>query len=66
MMNSELLQDTKVVGSAAFACALDYAQICNQMITLAISICTLVYVAARAYQTIKSLRKTIKKKRKRQ
>ena len=63
MMNSELLQDTKVVGSAAFACALDYAQICNQMITLAISICTFVYVAARAYQTIKALRKPFKKRR---
>lgn len=66
MMNSELLQDTKVVGSAAFACALDYAQICNQMITLAISICTFVYVAARAYQTIKFLRNPVPKKRKRQ
>lgn len=63
MMNSEIMQDTKVVGSAAFACALDYAQICNQMITLAISICTFVYVAVRAYQTINSLRKSPKKRR---
>lgn len=62
MMDSNLIQDTKVVGSAVFACVLDYAQICNQMITLAISICTFVYVAARAYQTIKSLRKPLKKR----
>lgn len=61
-MNSELVQDTKVVGTAAFACALDYAQVCNQMITLAISICTFIYVAARAYQTIKFLRQPSRKR----
>lgn len=57
MMNSDLVQDSKVVGSAVFACILDYTQICNQIITLAISICTLIYVAARAAQTIKQLNK---------
>lgn len=61
-MDSDFIQDTKVVGSAALACALDYAQIFNQMITLAISICTFVYVAARAYQTIKSLHKPHKRR----
>ncbi len=61
-MNNELVQDGKVIGSAVFACVLEYAQIFNQMITLAISICTLVYVAARAYQTVKVLRKPIKKR----
>lgn len=63
MMDSDFIQDTKVVGSAALVCAIDYAQIFNQMITLAISICTFVYVAARAYQTIASLYEPTKKRR---
>lgn len=61
-MNNELIQDSKVVGSAIFACVLEYAQIFNQIITLAISICTLIYVAARAYQTVKVLHKQFKKR----
>ena len=48
-MPENLIEDGKVVGSASVAVLLDYAQIFNQIITLLISICTLVYVANRAY-----------------
>ena len=65
MLNSDLVQDSKVIGSAVFACLLDYTQIFNQIITLAISICTLIYVAARAYRAIRNLRSPQNKRRRR-
>lgn len=48
-MPEKLIEDSKVIGSATIAVLLDYAQIFNQIITLLISICTLIYVANRAY-----------------
>lgn len=64
MIDSSYIEDSKVLGSAAVACVLDYAQIFNQIITLIISICTLIYVVARAYQTIKNIKPhKIKRKR---
>ena len=62
-MNSTIFEDGKVVGSATMAILIDYAQVFNQLITLLISICTLVYVANRAYHSIfKSSAKRKKKK----
>lgn len=51
-MHENLIEDGKVVGSATLAVILDYAQIFNQLITLLISVCTLVYVANRAYHCV--------------
>ena len=62
-MNSTIFEDSKVVGSATIAILIDYAQVFNQLITLLISICTLIYVANRAYCSIfKSANKRKKKK----
>ena len=61
-MHSDLIQDSKVVGSATIAVILDYAQIFNQVITLLISICTFIYVANRAYQSLFYQHKSKKKK----
>ena len=58
-----ILEDGKVVGSATFAVLLDCAQIFNQMITLLISICTLIYVANRAYYSMVLVKKKNKKKK---
>ena len=65
MINNDLVQDSKVVGSATIAVIFDYAQIFNQVITLLISVCTLIYVANRAYQSLFKHRKCKKKKGKR-
>ncbi len=64
-MNSSLLDDGKVIGSASFAVILGYAEVFNQLITLLISLCTLIYVANRAYQSLMSSAKSNKKRRKR-
>ena len=63
MFGNELIEDSKVIGSATFAVALDLAQVCNQFLTLLISLMTLVYVAGRAYQTIKAIFPVSGKKR---
>ena len=62
-MNSNLLEDGKVVGSASLAVLVGYAEIFNQLVTLGISICTFIYVANRAYRSMTGI-KTSKKKRK--
>ena len=62
MINNSLLEDSKVVGSATFAVILDYAQVFNQIITLLISLCTLVYVANRAYKSLFAIKQGKKKK----
>lgn len=62
-MNSNLLEDGKVVGSASLAVLVGYAEIFNQLVTLGISICTFIYVANRAYRSLTDI-KTSKKKRK--
>ena len=51
-MPDNLVEDSKVIGSASIAIILDYAQVFNQVITLLISLCTLVYVANRAYNSL--------------
>ncbi|MBE6467070.1 MAG: hypothetical protein E7004_00550 [Alphaproteobacteria bacterium] len=51
-MPENIIEDSKVIGSASIAVLLDYAQIFNQLITLMISVCTLVYVANRAYYSL--------------
>ena len=51
-MPENLIEDGKVVGSASIAVLLDYAQVFNQVITLLISVCTLIYVANRAYYSL--------------
>ena len=61
-MNNNFLEDGKVIGSATFAVILDYAQVFNQLITLLISLCTLVYVANRAYRNIFAIKQSKKKK----
>ena len=62
-MNSTIFEDSKVVGSATMAILIDYAQVFNQLITLLISFCTLIYVANRAYHSIiKTPNKRKKKK----
>lgn len=63
MLNS-LFEDGKVVGSASIAVLLGYAEVFNQIITLGISLCTLIYVANRAYQSIASYQKAKKKRKK--
>lgn len=63
-MPENIIEDSKVVGSASIAVLLDYAQIFNQLITLMISVCTLVYVANRAYYSL-FIHKKKKKKGKR-
>lgn len=65
MPTNEIIEDGKVVGSASIAVLLDYAQVFNQMITLLISLCTLIYVANRAYQSLLRNKKGKKKKGKR-
>lgn len=64
-MNSNLLEDGKVIGSASLAVLVGYAEIFNQLITLGISICTFVYVANRAYGSLTGLTKSEKKRKKR-
>ena len=64
-MPENLIEDGKVIGSASIAVLLDYAQIFNQIITLFISVCTLVYVANRAYYSLFIYKKKKKKKGKR-
>ena len=64
MINSNLFEDSKVIGSATIAVVLDYAQTFNQIITLLISFCTFVYVANRAYQSLKSKPKSKQRKKK--
>ena len=64
-MPESLIEDGKVIGSASIAVLLDYAQVFNQIITLLISVCTLVYVANRAYYSIFIHKKKKKKKGKR-
>lgn len=51
-MTENIIEDSKVIGSATVTLVLDYAQIFNQLITLMISICTLIYVANRAYYSL--------------
>lgn len=63
-MPENIIEDSKVVGSASIAVLLDYAQIFNQLITLMISVCTLIYVANRAYYSL-FIHKKKKKKGKR-
>ena len=63
LLSSELAEDSKVLASASVAIWLDYAAVFNQLITLLISLCTLVYVAARAYRTIFNQRQTGHKRR---
>lgn len=62
-MLNNILEDGKVLGSASIAVILDYAQVFNQLITLLISICTLIYVANRTYHKVLQTQKTSKKKR---
>lgn len=61
-MPENLIEDGKVVGSASIAVLLDYAQVFNQVITLLISVCTLIYVANRAYYSLFIHKKKKKKK----
>ncbi len=61
-MPENLIEDGKVVGSASIAVLLDYAQVFNQIITLLISVCTLIYVANRAYYSLFIHKKKKKKK----
>ncbi len=63
-MPENMIEDSKVVGSASIAVLLDYTQVFNQLITLMISVCTLVYVANRAYYSL-FIHKKKKKKGKR-
>lgn len=63
MFTEELIEDSKVIGSATFAVALDITQVCNQFITLLISLMTLIYVAGRAYQTVQVLIKPNKRRK---
>lgn len=60
-MPENFIEDSKVIGSASIAVLIDYAQIFNQIITLLISICTLAYVANRAYYSLFIHRKKKKK-----
>lgn len=64
-MNGNLLEDGKVVGSASLAVLMGYAEIFNQLVTLGISVCTFVYVANRAYQSVVCLKPSKKKRKKR-
>lgn len=50
-----ITEDVKVLGSAGLSVFLDYAQVFNTLITLLISVCTLVYVANRAFQVIRDI-----------
>ena len=59
-MPENLIEDSKVVGSASIAVLLDYTQVFNQIITLFISLCTLVYVANRAYYSLFVYKKNYK------
>ena len=63
LLNSEAIEDGKVLASASMAIWLDYAAVFNQLITLLISLCTLIYVSARAYRTIFEYKNTPKAKR---
>lgn len=62
-MLDNILEDSKVLGTASVAVILDYAQVFNQLITLLISICTLIYVANRTYHKVLQSKKSTKKKR---
>ena len=61
-MPDNLVEDSKVIGSASIAVILDYAQVFNQVITLLISLCTLVYVANRAYNSLFNKKSNKRKK----
>ncbi len=62
-MSENLVEDGKVIGSASIAVLIDYAQIFNQIITLLISLCTLIYVANRAYNSLFTYKKNKKRKK---
>lgn len=47
LMMERLVQDSKVIGSAAIAVVLDYTQAINAFLTLLVTICTLIYVSNR-------------------
>lgn len=64
-MNSNLLEDGKVIGSASLAVLVGYAEIFNQLVTLGISICTFIYVANRAYRSLTDFKTSEKKRKKR-
>ena len=64
-MPENVVEDSKVIGSATMALLLDYAQIFNQLITLMISICTLIYVVNRAYYSLFIHKKKRKKGKRR-
>ena len=64
-MPENVVEDSKVIGSATMALLLDYAQIFNQLITLTISICTLIYVVNRAYYSLFIHKKKRKKGKRR-
>lgn len=55
LMMERLVQDSKVIGSAAIAVVLDYTQAINAFLTLLVTICTLIYVSNRAYHVIKEV-----------
>lgn len=61
MINS-IIEDSKVIGSASMAVLIGYTEIFNHIITLCISLCTLIYVANRAYQSIAAYKKSKKKR----
>ena len=60
-----IIEDSKVIGSAGVAILLEYAQVFNTIITLCISICTLIYVAKRAWQVLQETFPHGKKRRRR-
>lgn len=64
-MYNNFIEDGKVVGSASMAVLLGYADIFNHLITLAISLCTLIYVANRAYKSLIVDKKISKRRKKR-
>lgn len=59
-----LVQDTKVIGSAALAVILDYTQVINAFLTLLVTICTLIYVSNRAYHVVSEVWFSKKRKKK--
>ena len=64
----KLVEDGKVVGAGTCTIWLQYSQVLNETLTLFITICTAVYVGRRAIKaivdSIKDVKKYIKKKRK--
>ena len=51
----QIIEDTKIAGSAVVTFTLDYFQLFNQLITLGINICIFIYVAHRAYFVLKKI-----------